>query len=134
MWVYRPRCDTARFAHADPSGQFWGYRDPRSGIDYRITRDRRHLTAVTPSGDLLWRRAPHKGIPNYRVAPACIVGVGFRGGGQPVLTDTGLRRIMADDPLHRFSSKGRYLGLWFDNSQTGFVDMRSGDFIFMGQN
>ncbi|MEJ0044400.1 MAG: hypothetical protein WDM81_20225 [Rhizomicrobium sp.] len=115
-------------------GPAWSYRDPRSGIDYRIAADRRHLLAVSPSGDVLWRRAPHKGVLSYRVTPACIVGLGGQDQKPSIVEGAYLRRAYRSDPRHPFARSGRYIGLSFDNSQFGYVEIHTGDFIFMGQN
>ena len=133
VWAHFRDCRLARFAHEDPYGPAWSYRDPRSGTDYRIAPDRRHLMAVTPSGDVLWRRAPHKGIPNYRATPACLAGIGSGNGKLPIVEGAYLQRIMRSDPRHPFAREGRYIGLWFDNSQFGYIEIHTGDFVFMGQ-
>jgi hypothetical protein len=133
VWEHRADCDVARFARKDPYGPTWAYRDPRSGIDYRITADRRHLMAVTPAGDVLWRRAPHKGIPNYRVTPACIAGIGSTDGKVVVVEGAYLRRAMRSDPRNSFARNGHYIGLWFDNSQAGYVEIHTGKFVWIGQ-
>jgi hypothetical protein len=93
------------------------YTDPASGIVFSVERDGVHLVATGPDGKLLWRRAPHADahVPKYRTDAPCIADLG---GPQEWMTK---------------GKPGHYVGLSFNNSQSGLIDVATGDFIFEGQ-
>ena len=102
------------------------YRDPRNGVLFAVESDGRHLGAVNPNGEILWRRNPHRGIMPYRVAPACVAALEpwtFRG-----------RLTFANGAFYTQGKTGHYIELKFDNSQVGLIDTATGNFIFLGQN
>jgi hypothetical protein len=114
--------------------QIWHYRDPRSGILLKVAQDGRHLSAINPDGEVLWRRNPHTGIEPYRVQPTCILTVGpkmKRLKAKAVIGWSLLRgKLVTIDP----ATSEHLVALTFDNSQFGLVDIRSGEFFFGGQN
>ncbi len=90
------------------------YEDSATRIVLIVEPDGRHLRAVDAHGRRLWRRNPHRGVPDYRVAPPCIV--------------------VLDKPRpEREVRAGDYAGLAFDNSQFGLVDLHTGRFVWDGQ-
>lgn len=98
------------------------YRDTASSITFHVDGDRRQVSAVSSSGELLWRHDPLKdsGTDPYRVAIPRIDGIG-----------------PASEPFLKCCSKGKsrkYVGVSYDSSQFGMIDVSSGEFIFLGQN
>ena len=134
------RCDYKVRPFTDPSGRvddrIWVYDDPASGVALRVESDGRHLEEIDARGKSVWVDNPHMGLPAYRVDPPCIFALGPKAHGMSILRgsirgySTFRRRVVAITE----GATGHYVGLTFDNSQFGFVDVKSGDFIFEGQN
>lgn len=129
------------------------YRDPGTGITISVESDGRHLAAIDPRGKLLWVRDPFvdNDMCPYRSAHPYIYWVG-----QPEADSEGqqggtfgpaddakmnawlvkeLRREMAyRRNVKQPGDDARFVGLSFDSSQYGFVNIANGDFFEMGQN
>jgi len=105
-------------------GRPLSYRDPRSGISFYVESDGRHLAALSPDGVLLWTRNPFedsKLCPYRNARPIIVAFEPWTPAGDPEL-----ERI--------FKRKARGIGIRFDSSQFGVVDIDTGDFVFLGQN
>jgi hypothetical protein len=98
---------------------------PRSPFTARILfyveSDGRHVTAINPDGKILWSREPFGDahLEFYRTKTPRIVYI---------------QRI---DDAHNWMLKGKsgkYIGTRFNSSQSGILDVKTGDFTFMGQN
>lgn len=98
-----------------------------------MTPDRMHVKAIAPGGRVLWLRRPHAGQPDYRIAPACIARIGV---GHPLPPGVKIKLARADSGWWVFGEdiSGHYISLAFDNSQFGYLDAKTGKFIFFGQN
>jgi hypothetical protein len=100
------------------------YRDPKTGIAFYAESDGRHLAATGEDGRLLWVRDPfkEKGLCAYRTT-------------RPVLAQIGPpdQREMIG-LIRPLDARDSYIGIIFDSSQFGFVNERTGDFDFAGQN
>ncbi|MBS0471910.1 MAG: hypothetical protein JSR60_12610 [Proteobacteria bacterium] len=133
VWAHRHSCYSPAHRREDRRGPTWSYRDPRSGIDYVVTPDRMHVKAIAPGGRVLWLRKPHAGLPDYRVAPACIARIGVD---RPLPTGVKIKLTRARGGSWIFGEgiSGHYISLTFDNSQFGYLDAKTGKFIFVGQN
>lgn len=108
--------------HNDTSGSNWtvnggpvpitlpyAYRDADSGIVFYVESDGRHVSAISPEGKLLWSRDPfaEAHLAFYRTRAPRIVFIG------------------------RY--KGN-LAISFNSTQSGNLDIKTGDFTFTGQN
>ena len=110
-------------AHAEPMKPYTAmyltpckaisYKDPATGVVFNT--DGRFLVATAPDGHRLWRRDPHENVSAYRTKSPCIAGLG----------------AAQDWQVHGW--RGHHIGLAFNNSQFGVVDVSTGAFTFMGQ-
>jgi len=126
------------------------YRDPGSGTTFYVESDGRHLAAIDREGRLLWVRNPFvdSDLCPYRSAHPFIHWIGAPGGGfgfdsfAPTPDDIVNPRIVRElnDEINRGAkfdrprSDDRFIGLTFDSSQRGHVNIRNGDFYFGTQN
>lgn len=97
------------------------YKDADSGILFYVESDGQHVTAIKPDGKILWSREPFGDahLDFYRTKTPRIVYI---------------ERI---DEAHNWMLKGKsgkYIGIRFNSSQSGILDVKTGDFTFMGQN
>lgn len=130
------------------------YRDAKSGITFYVESDGRHLAAIDKSGKVLWVRNPfvNDDMCPYRSAHPYIAWIGPPGG-YPEYTVIGPYKSVPDAQanakivkaldslpsralrhLKRPKSGTRFIGLWFNSSEQGYVNIANGDFYFMGQN
>jgi hypothetical protein len=128
------------------------YRDPTSGITFSVEKDGRHLGAVDQDGKVLWVRDPFvdNNMCPYRSAHPYISWIGAPGGGfgrryltpfNPIPDKEANPEIVKD--LYWGVKAGaekripklnaRFIGLTFNSSQFGYVNLANGDFYFMGQ-
>lgn len=93
------------------------YKAPGSDVIFYVESDGRQLTAISPTGKILWHRDPFVDakLKPYRFAKPVIVFIG-----EPD------RWMIAD-------KKGQFIGISFNSSQFGIVDVSNGDFLFAGQ-
>ena len=84
------------------------YKDAESGIMFYVEKDGRHVSAISPAGQILWSRDPFTDshLPFYRTTTPRIVSIGRWKG---------------------------ILAISFDSSQYGNLDIKTGDFTFGGQ-
>jgi hypothetical protein len=128
------------------------YRDPESGITFYVESDGRHLAAIDANGKLLWVRDPFfdSNMCPYRSAHPYIDWIGPPGGsfGRHYLgpfkptpdakVNTWIvkeidNEIMRGRKAEHQKSDDRFIGLSFNSSQFGYVNIRTGDFYDMGQ-
>ena len=97
------------------------YRDADSGIIFYVESDGRHVAALSNEGKVLWHRDPFTDakLQPYRTKQPRIVWIG-----QPL-------KWMVE----AMSSKGRgkFISVSYNSSQAGVMDIKTGDFTFMGQ-
>jgi hypothetical protein len=105
-------------------GRPLSFRDPRSGILLYVESDGRHLAALNPDGVLLWVRSPFEDskLCPYRNARPIIVAI------DPATTEA--EQAMALE----LKRKVRGVEIRFDSSQSGIVDVGTGDFVYFGRN
>jgi len=84
---------------------------PETHVLYVLESDGRHITAITPEGKILWHRNPFEdaGLVPYRVTKPVIRYFAF----------------MKDNP--------QKIGIGFNSSQGGLLDVTTGDFTWQGQ-
>ena len=104
------------------------YRDADSGIIFYVESDGRHVAAISPDGKVLWNREPmadahleryHIGLESYRVKNPRIIFIGKE----------------SEQHAKRMEKGGsdKFIVITCENSQFGDVDIKTGDFIFGGQ-
>jgi hypothetical protein len=103
------------------------YKDPDSGIVFEVESDGRHVVATDANGKMLWRRDPFADahLELYRTTSPKIVYI---------------RNLRKDDEPHQWIRKTmeergvtNFICINFNSSQSGCLDIRSGDFTFLGQ-
>lgn len=130
------------------------HRDTKSGIVFSVENDGRHILAHNTDGNLLWRRNPFVewNLCPYRSAHPYITWIGPSDGdfGRHY-TSAHMPKPDADANTAVFSfltnkfpfSKApvkpprngdQFIGLAFDSSQFGYLNIRNGDFYYLGQN
>lgn len=129
------------------------YRDPESGIIFYFESDGRHLAAIDRTGKLLWVRNPFvdSDLCPYRSAHPYISWIGSPGGsfGRHYLgpfkstpdakANAQVFKILDEKiargiKVNRPKDGARFIGISFNSSQFGDVNIANGDFYFMGQN
>jgi hypothetical protein len=108
-----------RFEQPFPGPQ--SYRDADSGIIFYVESDGRHVAAIGQDGKLLWHRDPFADarLEYYRTRQPRIVRLG-----QP-------QKWMVEAMTGKGS--GKFVCISYNSSQAGVLDMKTGDFTFMGQ-
>jgi hypothetical protein len=86
------------------------YNDTNSGISFLVESDGRHITATGPDGKTLWRRDPFADahLKFYRTTTPQIIYIGKASQQKVVIT--------------------------YNSSQSGELNIKTGDFTFAGQN
>ena len=129
------------------------YRDAQSGITFYVESDGRHLVALGANGKVLWVRNPFvdSDMCPYRSAHPFISWIGPPGGGfgwhhlepfVPTPDEKANASIIRDlngqiaggRKVSRPSDKARFIGLAFNSSNFGYVNIENGDYYDMGQN
>jgi hypothetical protein len=137
-----------------PPRPLLAYRDPSSGITFHVESDGRHLAAIDKNGKLIWNRNPFvdaNACP-YRSAHPYIAWIGPPGGypeyavidpvkpmpdakaNASIVKELDSLPTRALRHLKRPKYGTRFIGLWFNSSQQGFVNIANGDFYYVGQN
>lgn len=93
------------------------YRDAESGITFYVESDGRHVAAINEGGKLLWIRDP---FVEAKLEPYHF--------DRPQIVDVGVPL-----PWMVRGREGRFIVIRFDSTQTGIMNIATGDFIFMGQ-
>lgn len=141
------------FGPATPPASLSAYRDKESGVTFHVGGDGRYLTATDANGKNLWVRDPflENNMCPYRSAHPYIAWIGpsDAGFGFSCLGTCKYKpdpRVNAKivEELNGIISRGRkwprpakdarFIGLTFNSSQMGYVDIHSGQYYFMGQN
>jgi hypothetical protein len=119
--------------HNDTSGSNWivyglisiplpyTYYDTNSGISFLVESDGRHITATSSDGKTLWRRDPFADahLKYYRTTTPQIVYIGKASQqAEAYWTKHGIPKIV---------------GITYNSSQFGDLDVKTGDFTFGGQ-
>lgn len=108
----------ATIAHATlPYQGPLAYSDKTLQVVFYADTDGRHLSAIGFDGKVLWTRSPFVDahLKPYRVAEPRIV------------------RIGPPRPWMIKGAKGSFVAISFESTQFGLVDVKSGDFILLGQ-
>jgi hypothetical protein len=94
------------------------YMDPATGVILYVETDGRHVAAISPEGKLLWLKNPFvdANLQPYRVPRPTIFTMGHSNWTPPGGT------------------KDAFVGLGFNSSQFGVINLRTGEFTFEGQN
>ena len=96
------------------------YKDPESGIIIYVESDGRHISAINPDGKIFWSRDPFADahLEFYRTRTPRINYVG---------------KAWPQDEDH-WAKKGvkKVIGITYNSSQFGFLDLKTGDFTFGG--
>ena len=97
------------------------YKDTDSGIIFYLESDGRHISAIGSDGKLLWRRDPFADshLEFYRTHDPKIVYVG--------------KATERSEKYYEKQGK-KVIGIGFNSSQAGSLDLKTGDFFFEGQN
>jgi hypothetical protein len=108
---------TARYLTDFPGPQV--YKDPASGTLVYIESDGRHVAAISQDGKLLWNRDPRNDahLESYRTDKPQIV---YIGPAKKIEIPAGEKRE-------------KFVGIAFNNSQSGVIRISSGEFYFSGQ-
>ena len=96
------------------------YKDAITGIIFYVETDGRHVTAINADGEILWHRNPFADakLQPYRIDVPRIVYIG--------------KTSQTMEAAHAKSGK-RVVGISFDSSQFGELDVKMGVFTFSGQ-
>jgi hypothetical protein len=153
MFELMNRYHSFYFGPAIPPDPPSSYRDTKSGIIFYVESDGRHLAAMDANGKVLWVRNPFvdSNMCPYRSAHPFIVWIGPPGGGfgQHYLgpfrhvpdekTNASIVKELDDEITRRRKAlrtdeNARFIGLRFNSSNFGYVNIRNGDYYDMGQN
>jgi hypothetical protein len=93
------------------------YVDKNLQVVFYAETDGRHLSAINLDGRVLWTRSPFVDaqLKPYRVVEPRIV------------------KINPPLPWMIVGAKGTFVAITFESTQFGLVDVKSGDFILLGQ-
>ena len=139
------------FEDAVPPSPPQSFRDEQSGVTFYVESDGRHIAAIDSNGKILWIRNPFvdRNLCPYRSAHPYIYWIGPPGGTfgrhfigpfTPTPDATANAKIVNLLRGNHLTYKvtppdesDRFIGIAFNSSQIGYVDMRNGDFYGMGQ-
>jgi hypothetical protein len=112
----------------------WSYHDPVTRYDLHVLGGGHLLAAFDAHGRLVWKNDPHAGIPDHGSAPACIVAIGVNLYAMGPMPKGPFKLWNRNGPYTVEEGRtGHYIQLRFDNSQFGFIEVRTGKFIWLGQ-
>ena len=100
------------------------FKDADSGIVLYVESDGRHVSAINPDGKILWTKDPFADahLEFYRTHHPQLVYLGAIGEAQKWM-----EKAMAG------KGSGKFIALSFNSTQSGVLDLKTGDFTFMGQ-
>jgi hypothetical protein len=105
------------------AGQFKAraYLDPLSRTIFYVETDGRHLSAIAPDGKLLWTRNPYvdAGSHYYRR--------------KEIITYVGPLSAQFTEFMKKQKVAGPFIGIGFDSTQFGALDVKTGNFFNLGQ-
>ena len=118
------------------------YRDPGSDITFYVESDGRHVAAIGAQGNLLWVRNPFvdNNMCPYRSAHPFIRSIGSVEDERHIpnlqskIRDEIKREIQLGRKAPPLQNDDRFVWLTFNSSQNGYLNIRNGDYFFMGQN
>lgn len=139
---------------APPPDPVKAFVDVETKIVFLVEKDGRHVTATDSAGKLLWRRNPFVdfGMCPYRSAHPYIQWIGPPDGGNgpgwhldspstakpDSMTNAQIFKMLSGPsekyPVPKPHKDDRFVGLAFNSSQFGYLNIRNGDFYFTGQN
>jgi len=147
-----PSGPAVMFGNGPPPGPSLSYRDVDSGTTFYVESDGRHIAAIDKDGKLLWVRNPFvdSNLCPYRSAHPYIGWIGAPGGsyGRRYLGPfTPMPDAKANEEIEkelnrefdrdrkgmRPAAGSRFIGLSFNTTQMGYVNIQDGEFYFMGQ-
>jgi hypothetical protein len=100
------------------------YRDPATSMLFYLESDGQHLSAIDHDGRLLWTKAWN--MCPYRMAFPHIVSI------KHARSSAGY--LAATEKKWAWLGKVPVIRIYFDSSQFGLVNQRTGEFFFEGQN
>jgi hypothetical protein len=106
-------------------GKRVAYHDKQTDILFYVESDGQHLAALNQAGNILWVRNPFvdQNLCPYRTERPTIVRI------DPFSGPPEADRVKA-----AWKREGPFIEIYFDSSQFGAVDIKTGDFFFEGQN
>jgi hypothetical protein len=138
---------------ASPPEPVFAHHDVQTRITFYVESDGRHLTAIDADGKVLWVRNPFvdSNMCPYRSAHPYISWIGPPGGGfgwnylgafVPTPDDKANAAIVKElndevargRKVSRPGADARFIGLTFNSSNFGYVNIATGDYYDMGQN
>ncbi len=125
---YKDLASTPDYVDWDPGkAKPVAFKDPRTQVTLYVESDGRHLAAIDEGGQLLWIRDPFQdaGLCPYRTPRPVIYKLELA---QFEEYQLGYVKALGFDMSHVAVS------LYFDSSQFGLIDEKTGDFYYMGQN
>ena len=117
---------TLKINHPPPAiSPPYTYKHKETQIVFYIESDGRHITALDPSGKILWCRQPGTDgkLPPYSESYPKQ---------NPSIVWIGALTASQSEHLKQRSS-GNFLGISFSSRQAGALDLKNGDFTFWGQ-
>src|ERR1017187_2116399 len=101
------------------------YKDEDTGIIFYIESDGHHISALDKEGQILWcsRPAKDRNLPPYSEMQPHL---------NPSIVWIGGLREKERERLKKIGS-GKSIGVSFSSRQAGFIDVKTGDFTFQGQ-
>jgi hypothetical protein len=102
------------------------YRDPDSGIIILVESDRHHVAALDRDGKILWCRQPATdgNLPSYSAS---------RPTHNPPIVWIGSLTAAASTGIQKTGGTNTFAGIRFNSRQGGALDLKNGDFTFLGQ-
>ena len=97
------------------------YKDAGSGVIFYVESDGRHVAAIGPDGKVLWNRDPFSDarLEFYRTKTPRIVYIG--------------KTSPRNEAYWATNGIPKVIGIAYNSSQFGELDVRTGDFKFHGQ-
>ncbi len=98
------------------------FKDDRTGVLFYVESDGRHVAAINGGGTILWHKDPFvdAGLKPYRTA-------------RPVISYIGKPSDKGMETMKARGKKGPFIGLSYNSSQFGLLDVTTGEFTFLGQ-
>ncbi len=99
------------------------FKDDRTGVLFYVESDGQHVAAINGGGTILWHRDPFvdAGLKPYRRKE------------RPVISYIGKASDNNVEAMKAEGKKGPFIGLSYNSSQFGLLDVTTGEFTFLGQ-
>ncbi len=110
-------------AEARQAGNPRTFKDDRTGVLFYVESDGQHVAAINGGGAILWHQDPfvEAGLKPYRTKE------------RPVISYIGKASDKQVESLKAMGKKGPFIGLGYNSSQYGLLDVTTGVFTFYGQ-